>query len=84
MIFSLLCKSQGTNKSLTNKGIQGVAMASSLPQSNARSIGEKKLKLILTSLNEENGVNPLTAWCLPKGHTYLDKPPAESCRSVLK
>ena len=36
-------------------------MASSLPQSNARSIGEKKLKLILTSLNEENGVNPLTA-----------------------
>ena len=59
-------------------------MASSLPQSNARSIGEKKLKLILTSLNEENGVNPLTAWCLPKGHTYLDKPPAESCRSVLK
>ena len=38
----------------------------------------KKLKLILTSLNEENGVNPLTAWCLPKGHTYLDKPPGLS------
>ena len=41
VIFSLLCKSQGTNKSLTNKGIQRVAMASSLPQ-NARSIGVKK------------------------------------------